>query len=121
MDKNLITFHRVEEFEKEFLKLKRKYRSLEADLSLLEKVIRDQPTGFSDNIVPISALGLSRARVFKVRKFRCQSLKGKGNQSGIRIIYGFKDDTPTLIYFIEIYFKADKENENKDRIRKYFD
>ena len=121
MDKSLITFQRIEEFEKELLKLKRKYRSLETDLSLLEKVIREQPAGFSDNIVPISGLGLSRSSVFKVRKFRCQSLKGKGNQSGIRIIYGFKNDRPDLIYFVEIYFKADKEIENKERIKKYFD
>lgn len=70
--------------------------------------------------MPISGLGLSRSKVFKVRKFRCQTLKERGNQSGFRIIYAFKDDMPDLIYFIEIYFKADKEIEDKNRIKKYF-
>jgi len=38
--------------------------------------------------------------------------------SGIRIIYAYfeKEDA---IEFIEIYFKGDKENEDKKRIKKY--
>jgi hypothetical protein len=53
------------------------------------------------------------------KKFACKSLKGKGAKSGIRIIYAYFEQEDT-IEFIEIYFKGDKENEDKERIKKYF-
>ena len=36
-------------------------------------------------------------------------------QSGIRVIYGYWEKQDR-IDFIEIYYKGDKENENRDRI-----
>jgi len=46
-------------------------------------------------------------------------LKGKGAHSGIRLIYAFFEDSGT-IDLIEIYYKGDKENEDRERVRKYF-
>jgi len=44
-----------------------------------------------------------------------RSLKGKGAVSGIRIIYAyFRDDRALLI---EMYFKGDQQNEDRDRIK----
>jgi hypothetical protein len=54
-----------------------------------------------------------------VKKFACKSLKGKGVQSGIRIIYSYfeKDDR---IEFVEIYYKGDKENDDRERIKRLY-
>ena len=53
------------------------------------------------------------ARIFK--KFACKALKGRGVQSGIRVIYAYfvKEDR---VEFIEIYFKGDKASEDRHRI-----
>ena len=58
-------------------------------------------------------------KIYKARKFTCKSLKGRGSYSGIRIIYAyFKDDD--RIELVERYFKGDKENEDRQRILKYY-
>jgi hypothetical protein len=44
--------------------------------------------------------------------------KGRGNKSGIRIIYAYHVVTLHVV-FLEIYFKADQENEDRTRIREY--
>jgi len=42
-------------------------------------------------------------------------LKGKGCNSGLRIIYAFNRQSLEVV-LLEIYYKGDKENENADRI-----
>jgi len=64
--------------------------------------------------LPLAEAGIE-TKIFKVKNFRCRSLKGKGSQSGIRIIYAYFLDKKR-IEFIEIYIKSEKENHNKDRI-----
>jgi len=70
-------------------------------------------------IVGISGLGIEYPQIYKARKFACKSLKGIGSRSGIRIIYAYyeKEDK---IEFIEIYFKGDKEAEDRERILKHY-
>ncbi len=67
----------------------------------------------------ISGLGIEEPKIYKVVKFACRSLPGKGNRSGIRIIYAFCERGCSVEY-IEIYYKGDKENEDRGRIRKYY-
>ncbi len=114
------SFEPVEEFEKDLKRLLKKYKSLESDLEILKKVIPVNPAGIPGKIVQISDLGLLNSKVFKVRRFRCSSLKGKGSNSGIRVIYGYFINKPEKVTFVEIYIKAEKENEDRDRIKKYF-
>jgi len=70
-------------------------------------------------IVGISGLGIEYPQIYKTRKFTCRSLKGTGSRSGIRIIYAYyeKEDK---IEFIEIYYKDDKEGEDRERIQKHY-
>ena len=77
------------------------------------------PKGFPPIIFPISDLGI-KTKIFKVRKFRCKSLKGSGSNSGIRIIYALLEEEHK-IEFIEIYFKRNQANHNKGRILKYYE
>jgi len=114
---------KLPEFEKDFKKLVKRFRTLDSDL---ENFIKVQLQMFhklnKDNqgIVEISGLGIKYPKIYKARKFACRSLKGTGSKSGIRIIYAYyeKEDK---IEFIEIYFKGDKENEDRDRIKKLYE
>lgn len=67
----------------------------------------------------MSDLGIDNPKIYKAKKFACKALKGKGVVSGIRIIYAYfeKED---IIEFIEIYYKGQKANEDRDRILRYY-
>ncbi|MEA2104843.1 MAG: hypothetical protein U9P79_09430 [Candidatus Cloacimonadota bacterium] len=70
-------------------------------------------------VFQICNLGIDYPQIYKARKFACRSLKGTGSRSGIRIIYAYyeKEDK---IEFIEIYYKGDKDNEDRERIIKCY-
>ncbi len=67
----------------------------------------------------ISDSGITETEIYKVRKFTSKSLKGKGVQSGLRIIYAYFG-REGRIELVEIYFKGDKDLENRSRIRKLY-
>ncbi|MEW6667290.1 MAG: hypothetical protein AB1512_18965 [Thermodesulfobacteriota bacterium] len=72
---------------------------------------------YSRGIFQVSDLGIDSPKIYKAKKFACRSLKGRGVQSGIRIIYAY-DGEEDRIEFVEIYFKGDKENEDRERIQR---
>lgn len=110
------------EFEKEFKKLLKKFHSLEEDFeTFIDKqlVLYHKLNIDNGGVVQIADLGIENPKIYKARKFACKSLKGRGAQSGIRIIYAhFPEDDS--IEFVEIYFKADKENENRERLKQFY-
>lgn len=106
-----MTFDELPEFTKEFQRLAKKYRSLPNDLEEFKRVLVVQPLGTGKHfnvITKVEDITILKARLF------CRYLKG----SALRIIYAFHQ-TRTAIEFIEIYFKGDKENEDRRRIEKY--
>lgn len=107
------------EFEKDIERLsKRRFRSLPEDVEVLKKVLAVSPTALPPVSFNISNLPV-RQDIVKVKKFACKSLKGRGANSGIRVIYTFHVEEQKIV-FIEIYFKGDKENEDRDRILKHY-
>jgi len=70
-------------------------------------------------IFQISGLRVENPKIFKSKKFACRSLKGKGVQSGIRVIYAYFNEEDR-IELIELYYKGDKEIEDRERILKYY-
>lgn len=118
MTKIFNDIRRLAEFEKDLKKLSKKFCTLEEDLEtfianqlqLTHKLNID-----NKGVVRISSLGIDYPHFYKARKFSCKALKGKGSASGIRIIYAYyaKED---IVEFVEIYFKGDKENEDRNRI-----
>lgn len=104
-------FNQLPEFEKELTKLSRKYPSLLGDLKKLERLIEINPTGMGTNFVIIH--DSETVKVVKTR-LACKSLKNRS----IRIVYAYHLKTVTFMY-IEIYFKGNKENEDKERITQY--
>lgn len=111
----------IEEFKKDLKKLKKRFRSIEEDLKIM---VRTQLKAFHlfgvDNkgIVRLDGFGETDVIFYKVRKFACKALKGKGNRSGIRVIYSFDEHCRTVT-LIEIYYKQDKEAEDQDRIKEF--
>jgi hypothetical protein len=66
----------------------------------------------------ISDLGLSTC-VIKVKKIACKSLKGRGVNSGLRLIYAHFPAEDKIV-FVELYHKNNKVNEDRERIRQHF-
>ena len=111
----------VPEFEKDLKKLIKRFASLEEDLQIFIKVAMNafhKQNVDSQAILRISDLGINSPKIYKARKFACKALKGKGVQSGIRIIYAYHEGED-MIEFIEIYYKGDKASEDRARIVKY--
>ena len=110
------------EFERDFKRLIKKFRTLDEDLNtfisvqlkLIHKLGKD-----NSSIVRMSDLGIDNPKIYKAKKFACKALKGKGVASGIRIIYAYYEEED-IIEFIEIYYKGQKVNEDRDRIIGYY-
>lgn len=116
-----ISYEQTEEFQKDFKKLLKKYRSLEEDLELVKRAAIELFHLQKINnlsVFPIPGFCSEEILVCKIKKFACRALKGRGSKSGIRVIYAFHINILRVV-FIEIYFKADQENEDRERIQKY--
>ena len=87
-----IKFEINEKFAKQFKKLIRKYRTLEEDLAVAKKFAIEtfHLHGINNEAVfLIPNFDKKIIQIYKLKKFSCKELKGKGNRSGIRIIYAF--------------------------------
>lgn len=118
-------FKRIEQldkFKKDLKKLLKRFPSLEEDIESLVKaqLIAYHKLGIDNHgIFVIENLGTQSPKIFKVKKFACKSLKGRGAHSGIRVTYAYFP-VEDKIEFIEIYFKGDQENEDRERIKNYY-
>lgn len=99
------------DFTKEFKRLAKKYRSLPNDLDEFKRVVVVAPLGNSKHFNVITKT--EQCTIVKARLF-CRYLKG----TSLRIIYAFHYQS-CKIGFIEIYFKGDKEGEDRERIKEY--
>jgi len=113
---------RLPEFEKDLKRLLKRFKTIEGDLGIfIEKELFLYHKLSIDNkgIFQIPGLPVKDIKVYKAKKFACRSLKGKGVQSGIRVIYTYFEGRDT-IELIEIYYKGDKENEDRGRISRHY-
>lgn len=118
MKKIFSEVRKLTEFDKDFKKLRKRFRTLDEDLKVfIEKQLKLFHKLGIDNkgCARMSDLGISYPEIYKARKFACRSLKGKGAASGIRITYAYYSNDD-IIEFIEIYYKGDKANEDRQRI-----
>ena len=113
-----MTFDELTEFKKDLKSLLKKYRTLNDDLDVVEQVLAVAPDARPPFSFRIDNLGLETC-VIKVKKIACKSLKGRGVNSGLRLIYAYFESEAKIV-FVELYHKNDKENEDKQRILKYF-
>ena len=115
---NNIEFDELSEFKKDLRHLLKKYRTLKEDLEVVKLDLNDEPGESPPFSFRIDNLGLETC-IIKVKKIACKALKGRGVNSGLRLIYAHFPDEQKIT-FIELYHKNDKENEDKTRITDNF-
>jgi mRNA-degrading endonuclease YafQ of YafQ-DinJ toxin-antitoxin module len=113
-----MTFEELTEFNRDLKKLLKKYRTLNDDLDVVKKVLEFSPNERPPFSFRIDNLGLETC-VIKIKKIACRALKGRGVNSGLRLVYAHFQEENKII-FIEIYHKNDKENEDRQRILNNF-
>lgn len=109
-----MTFDGLAEFKKDLKSLLKKYRTLNDDLDSVKRILEiipDERPPFSFRIDNLAI----ETWIIKVNKIACKALKGRGVNSGLRLIYAYFPDQQKII-FIELYHKKDKENEDRKRI-----
>jgi len=118
---NKIEYNETNLFQKDLKHLLKKFPTLKDDIEIAKKnAIELYHINKIDNqsVFPIQGFCTSKIKVYKLKKFACKALKGRGSKSGIRIIYAFHLETSKVV-FIQLYFKGEQLNEDKDRIKEY--
>ncbi|MEK7130076.1 MAG: hypothetical protein AAB793_00300 [Patescibacteria group bacterium] len=117
-----MNYSETPEFSRDFKKLFKKFPSLAEDLATVKQydieLFHCQKIDKRGIFKIENATNSDNLQFFKIKKFACKALKGRGSKSGIRVIYAFHCES-YKVDFIEIYFKGDKENEDRERIKEY--
>jgi mRNA-degrading endonuclease RelE of RelBE toxin-antitoxin system len=117
----MMKYNNTSEFDRDFKRLKKRFRTLSEDLGTVKRSAIElcHIHGLCHNLEEISGVGNSKdLKFYKVKKFASLSIPGKGSKTGLRLIYAFFPQLDEII-FLEIYFKGDKENEDKKRIKEF--
>ena len=113
-----MNFEQLDEFERDLKKLLKRYRTLESDLEVVRKVLTAEPGERPPFSYRIDGLGIQTC-VIKAKKIACRALKGRGANSGLRLIYAHFELEKRIV-MIELYHKNDKELEDRSRISNNF-
>lgn len=113
-------YEEITEFKKDLKQLLKRYHSLESDLEILKKyslnLFHEQNID-TNSMVKIEGFCRPPYIAYKVRKIASRSLKKRGCNSGLRLIYIFHE-TRKSITLVELYIKSDKENEDRARLKR---
>lgn len=118
-----MNYENTSEFGKDLKKLCKKYKSLYEDIEVLKKASIElyHFQGFDNNgIFQIPSFCSETAISCKVKKFASKSFKNRGVYTGLRLVYIFIPKELKIV-FVEIYHKNLKENEDRERLRKYYE
>ncbi len=114
----MIRIDTLDEYDKDLKRLSKRYLTLKDDIEVLKKVLQTKPDANPTFSFSIEGLGLKTC-VIKVKKIASRSFKGRGVNSGFRLIYAYFESEPRIT-LIELYHKSDKPMEDRNRIKKYF-
>lgn len=121
-DNTMMKYNETPEFTRDVRKLEKRFKTLREDFELAKKgtielnhIMKKNNNGvFQIN----NAGNTPELEFYKMKKLACRSLPGKGNRSGIRVIYAYFPKLNEVV-FLEMYFKGDKENEDRKRIKEF--
>jgi len=99
------------EFDKEFKHFLKKYKTLRDDFEKFKEVLEKCPLGIGKNFTITHST--PNLKIVKAR-LACRALREKS----LRVIYAYQENEKK-VDFIEIYFKGEKENEDRERIKGY--
>ena len=108
----MANFDELPEFQKELKHLSKKYRTLDDDLEKFKMILDAQAFGIGKNFIVVHSS--PNGNIIKAY-LACRALR---NNHLLRVIYAYFEQEQK-IEFIEIYFKGDKENEDRERIKEY--
>jgi hypothetical protein len=111
-------FLELDEFKKDLKSLLKKYRSLTEDLAVIKQILLVFPNERPPFSFEINDLKLN-ACIIKVKKIACKSLKGRGVNSGLRLVYAYFPEEFKIV-FVELYHKNSQESEDRERIKANF-
>jgi mRNA-degrading endonuclease RelE of RelBE toxin-antitoxin system len=117
-----IEYSETAEFQKDLKKLGKRFRSLPEDLEILKRAAIELFHEHQiDNraVFPVQQFQKESVGIYKVKKFACKTLKGKGVQSGLRLIYAFFPNQ-NKFEFIELYYKQDQAEMDFHKAKMYF-
>lgn len=100
---------------------------------MVKKILQALPDERPPFSFRIDNLGIETC-VIKVKKIACKALKGKGVNSGLRLIYAYFEELKEIkeedvvtqkardakIVMVEIFHKNNKAIEDKERIKRHF-
>jgi mRNA-degrading endonuclease RelE of RelBE toxin-antitoxin system len=109
-----MNFDELPEFRKDLKRLQKRFRTLADDLKVVRQVLEVMPDERPPFSFRIDDLGI-KICVIKVKKIACKALKGRGVNSGLRLVYAWFLFGEKIV-FIELFYKGAKENENRQRI-----
>jgi mRNA-degrading endonuclease RelE of RelBE toxin-antitoxin system len=115
---NKIVFEQLPEYKRDLKQLLKKYRTIERDMEDVQKDLNDEPGTSPPFSFRVEGLGITTC-VIKVKKIASDSFKGRGRNSGFRLIYAYFPKEQKII-FVELYHKGEKANEDRDRILQHF-
>lgn len=113
-----IKFETLPEYDKDLKRLLKKYRILESDLADVRKDLNDEPGAQPPFSFQIDGLGITTC-IIKIKKIASDSFKGRGRNSGFRLIYAWFEKEERIV-FVELYHKNDKEEVDRERILRNF-
>lgn len=111
-------FQTLEVFQKDLKKLSKKYPTLATDLEVVKKVLRIHPEAKPPFSFQLQGLGISTP-IIKIKKMASRSFKGRGVQSGFRLVYTYYPEDERIV-FIELFHKSRQLKEDRQRILLYF-
>ncbi len=111
-------FEELNEFKKDIKKLSKKHRTLYKDVEIVKKVLTVNPKEKPPFSYRLDGLGIETC-IIKVKKIASKSFKGKGVNSGFRLIYAHFENEDKIV-LVEIYHKSVKEIEDRQRILNHF-
>lgn len=106
------------EFRKDLKQLIKKYNSLDKNLEEVKSLLVLSPNETPPFSFRINGLGIDTC-IIKVKKIASDNFKGRGRNSGFRLVYAWFSEK-RLIILIELYHKNAKESEDRNRILKHF-
>lgn len=111
-------FDELDEYKKDIKKLLKRFRTLERDVAIVLQVLEVEPKERPPFSCRIDGLGIKTC-VIKIKKMACMAMKGKGANTGLRLVYAHYEAEKKIV-LVELYFKGDKEKEDRSRILKHF-
>ena len=109
-----IRIETLSEYDKDLKRLLKKYRTLVKDLEDVKAVLGARPDEHPPFSFRIEGLGITTC-VIKIKKIASDSFKGRGRNSGFRLIYAWFEKEKRIV-FVELYHKIEKEIEDRRRI-----